>query len=137
LWKLPAGSGAVNVASRPAYSNHSKVTGSARAADMPHAYLSLGSNLEPEWHLTRALRHFDRHAPSAVRLSLSGATADVHDAEQYERYKAAAPETIAAYGGSYVARGGELAVLEGDWQPRRVVILQFAIIGLTNVRPKR
>ena len=53
------------------------------------------------------------------------AETDVHDAEQYERYKAAAPETIAAYGGSYVARGGELAVLEGDWHPKRVVILQF------------
>jgi uncharacterized protein (DUF1330 family) len=53
------------------------------------------------------------------------AETDVHDAEQYERYKAAAPATIAAYGGSYVARGGELAVLEGDWHPKRVVILQF------------
>ena len=53
------------------------------------------------------------------------AETDVHDAEQYERYKAAAPATIAAYGGSYVARGGELAVLEGDWHPKRVVILRF------------
>jgi uncharacterized protein (DUF1330 family) len=53
------------------------------------------------------------------------AETDVHDDAQYERYKAAAPETIAAYGGSYVARGGELAVLEGDWHPKRVVILQF------------
>jgi len=42
----------------------------------PYRFVSNG------WHLTRALRHFDRHAPSAVRLSLSGATADVHDAER-------------------------------------------------------
>ncbi|WP_028063792.1 DUF1330 domain-containing protein [Solirubrobacter soli] len=50
---------------------------------------------------------------------------DVHDAEQYEQYKAAAPAAIDAYGGSYIARGGELAVLEGEWEPKRLVILQF------------
>jgi uncharacterized protein (DUF1330 family) len=53
------------------------------------------------------------------------AETDVHDAEQYEHYKAAAPDTIAAYGGRYVARGGELSVLEGDWLPTRLVILEF------------
>ena len=50
---------------------------------------------------------------------------NVSDPEQYERYKEAAPPAIAAYGGSYVARGGDLAVLEGDWDPNRVVILEF------------
>jgi uncharacterized protein (DUF1330 family) len=53
------------------------------------------------------------------------AETDLHDAEQYERYKAAAPDTIAKYGGRYVARGGDLAVLEGDWRPPRLVILEF------------
>jgi uncharacterized protein (DUF1330 family) len=50
---------------------------------------------------------------------------DVHDAEQYERYKAASPGAVAAGGGRFVARGGELAVLEGDWHPSRLVILEF------------
>ncbi|HUZ98911.1 MAG TPA: DUF1330 domain-containing protein [Gaiellaceae bacterium] len=50
---------------------------------------------------------------------------NVSDAEQYERYKEAAPPTIAAYGGRYLVRGGELAVFEGDWDPVRVVILEF------------
>ena len=50
---------------------------------------------------------------------------NVSDPEQYERYKEAAPPTIAAYGGRYVARGGDLAVFEGDWDPARVVILVF------------
>jgi uncharacterized protein (DUF1330 family) len=50
---------------------------------------------------------------------------DVHDPEQYERYKAASPGAVAAGGGRFVARGGELAVLEGDWQPSRIVILEF------------
>lgn len=50
---------------------------------------------------------------------------DVHDPEQYQRYKDAAPVTVAAEGGRFLARGGELAVLEGDWDPRRLVILEF------------
>ncbi|MFL5910586.1 MAG: DUF1330 domain-containing protein [Gaiellaceae bacterium] len=50
---------------------------------------------------------------------------DVRDPEQYERYKAASPGSVAAGGGRFVARGGELAVLEGDWNPSRIVILEF------------
>jgi uncharacterized protein (DUF1330 family) len=51
---------------------------------------------------------------------------DVHDPEQYERYKAASPDAVHAGGGSFVVRGGELAVLEGDWDPARLVVLEFA-----------
>ena len=50
---------------------------------------------------------------------------DVTDPEQYERYKAAAADAVAAAGGRYLARGGELAVLEGDWRPPRLVVLEF------------
>jgi uncharacterized protein (DUF1330 family) len=50
---------------------------------------------------------------------------DVTDPEQYERYKAASPGAVAAGGGRFVARGGELAVLEGDWRPSRLVVLEF------------
>lgn len=50
---------------------------------------------------------------------------DVHNPEQYERYKAASPGAVAAGGGRFLARGGELAVLEGDWRPSRVVLIEF------------
>lgn len=50
---------------------------------------------------------------------------DVSDAEQYELYKSAASDAIAAGDGRYVVRGGELAVLEGDWRPKRLVVLEF------------
>jgi len=50
---------------------------------------------------------------------------DVTDPEQYEHYKAASPAAIAAGGGRFLVRGGELAVLEGDWQPPRIVLLEF------------
>jgi uncharacterized protein (DUF1330 family) len=50
---------------------------------------------------------------------------DIHDPEQYEQYKAASPAAVASGGGRFVVRGGELAVLEGDWQPTRLVVLEF------------
>ena len=50
---------------------------------------------------------------------------EIHDVEQYEQYKAASPGAIAAGGGRFLARGGELAVLEGDWSPTRLVLLEF------------
>ena len=50
---------------------------------------------------------------------------DITDPERYEHYKAATPAAIAAYGGRFLARGGELTVLEGDWHPSRVVVVEF------------
>jgi uncharacterized protein (DUF1330 family) len=50
---------------------------------------------------------------------------DIHDPEQYERYKEASPDAVHGSGGRFVVRGGELAVLEGDWNPSRLVILEF------------
>jgi uncharacterized protein (DUF1330 family) len=50
---------------------------------------------------------------------------EIHDPEQYEQYKAASPAAVTGGGGRFVARGGELAVLEGDWNPSRIVILEF------------
>lgn len=49
----------------------------------------------------------------------------VNDPERYENYKKLAPAAIAAYGGKYLARGGPTEVLEGDWSPNRLVILEF------------
>jgi len=50
---------------------------------------------------------------------------DIHDPVQYEQYKAASPGAVASGGGRFVVRGGELAVLEGDWKPTRLVVLEF------------
>jgi len=50
---------------------------------------------------------------------------DIIDPAQYERYKAASPAAIAAGGGRFLVRGGEIAVLEGDWEPSRLVVLEF------------
>ena len=50
---------------------------------------------------------------------------EITDPEQYEQYKAASPGAVASGGGRFVVRGGELAVLEGDWKPTRLVVLEF------------
>ena len=50
---------------------------------------------------------------------------DVHDPERYAEYVAQAPASVTAYGGRYVARAGRTAVLEGDWDPKRFVVLEF------------
>ena len=53
---------------------------------------------------------------------------DVHDPEGYEEYKKLAADTVHKYGGKYIVRGGRTEVLEGDWQPQRLVVLQFESI---------
>jgi len=50
---------------------------------------------------------------------------NVTDPERYEQYKAASPGAVASGGGRFLVRGGELAVLEGDWNPSRLVMVEF------------
>jgi uncharacterized protein (DUF1330 family) len=50
---------------------------------------------------------------------------NITDPEQFKKYMAAAPAVVKAFGGEYLARGGRLAVLEGDWQPPRMTVLRY------------
>lgn len=54
---------------------------------------------------------------------------EIHDLAQYEDYKKLTPATIAAYDGKFVVRGAEAETLEGDWQPKRVVVLEFPSVA--------
>jgi len=49
----------------------------------------------------------------------------ITDPEAYERYRAAVPATLAAYGGKFIVRGGRAETLEGDWEPGRIVVVEF------------
>jgi uncharacterized protein (DUF1330 family) len=53
------------------------------------------------------------------------AQASVSDPQRYELYKALAGAAVAKYGGKYIVRGGATQLLEGDWAPPRLVILEF------------
>ena len=50
---------------------------------------------------------------------------EVTDPIRYEEYKEQATATVRKYGGKYIVRGGKTEVLEGNWKPKRIVILQF------------
>ena len=50
---------------------------------------------------------------------------EVLDPVGYEEYKKLAGATVEKYGGKYIMRGGKTEVLEGDWKPKRIVILEF------------
>ena len=45
--------------------------------------------------------------------------------EAYREYTQAVPATLAPFGGRFIVRGGAYETLEGDWQPQRIVILEF------------
>ena len=50
---------------------------------------------------------------------------DIFDPVGYEEYKKQAAATVEKYGGKYIVRGGKTEVLEGEWDPKRIVVLQF------------
>jgi uncharacterized protein (DUF1330 family) len=50
---------------------------------------------------------------------------EILDHEAFAGYRERVPAVIAAYGGRYLVRGGTSEVVEGAWQPRRVVIVEF------------
>ncbi|MBE3038553.1 MAG: DUF1330 domain-containing protein [Chloroflexi bacterium] len=53
----------------------------------------------------------------------------VTDPQVYEEYKKLSPAAVAAYGGKFLARGGKVETLEGDWAPRRLVVLEFESVA--------
>ena len=50
---------------------------------------------------------------------------EVRDAAAYEQYRLQTPATVSAYDGRFLVRGGAVAVIEGEWDPSRVVVIEF------------
>jgi uncharacterized protein (DUF1330 family) len=49
----------------------------------------------------------------------------IRDEEAMRIYRSRAAASIAQYGGRYLARGGAISPLEGDWTPRTIIIVEF------------
>ena len=49
----------------------------------------------------------------------------ITDPEAFKEYSRQVPATIAAYGGKYQIRGGAVEVMEGTWNPKRLVVIEF------------
>jgi len=49
----------------------------------------------------------------------------VTDPVRIEDYRKLAGASVAAYGGKFPVRGGKFEVLDGDWKPQRIVVIEF------------
>ncbi|MEM7044243.1 MAG: DUF1330 domain-containing protein [Pseudomonadota bacterium] len=54
------------------------------------------------------------------------ANLEVHDPKTFETYREKVPATIAAHGGRYLVRGGDIKTLEGALPAPRMVVIEFA-----------
>ena len=50
---------------------------------------------------------------------------EIRDMERYREYMRLVKPAIEAAGGRYLVRGGAHKVVEGNWFPRRLVVLEF------------
>ena len=53
------------------------------------------------------------------------ANVQVTNPVQYEEYKKWSTAAMKAHNAEVCVRGGQVEVLEGDWEPERIVILKF------------
>ena len=49
----------------------------------------------------------------------------VHDPDGYAEYAKSNTQTVPEFGGRFIVRGGEHEVAEGDWEPGRLVVIEF------------
>ena len=49
----------------------------------------------------------------------------IHDPKRYEDYKQLTPPSLIPFEGKFIVRGGATETLEGDWDPGRIVMVQF------------
>jgi uncharacterized protein (DUF1330 family) len=54
---------------------------------------------------------------------------EVFEPHRYEEYRRQVAPTMAAYDGRFLVRGGASEVIEGDWQPHRLVVLEFPSVA--------
>ena len=50
---------------------------------------------------------------------------DARDAEALAEYRRVNTEVVADHGGRFIVRGGETELLEGEWDTRRIVVIEF------------
>lgn len=50
---------------------------------------------------------------------------DITDPAGMKEYRERVGATIEQYGGKFLVRGGTCEVVEGNWQPHRLVLLEF------------
>lgn len=54
---------------------------------------------------------------------------EIKDFEQYQQFMLGVKPALEKAGAKYLARGGQHKVYEGDWEPRRIVLLEFPSVA--------
>ncbi len=54
---------------------------------------------------------------------------EIRDMARYQEFMQGVKPALEAAGARYLARGGAHKVYEGDWTPRRIVILEFPSVA--------
>jgi uncharacterized protein (DUF1330 family) len=54
------------------------------------------------------------------------ADVEIHDNALFDEYRKLVPATVERYGGRFLVRGGAVDSKEGSWNPKRLVVLEFA-----------
>ena len=57
---------------------------------------------------------------------------EIQDMAQYQEYMRQVKPVIEAAGGRYLVRGGAHKVVEGNWYPRRLVLLEFPSMAVVQ-----
>lgn len=50
---------------------------------------------------------------------------EVHNPQEYEGYKLLSTASLKPFEGRFIVRGGNAALLEGEGNPKRIVVLEF------------
>ena len=63
--------------------------------------------------------------PGEVMAAYAIVNVEITDSAGFAEYRKLVPASIAEFGGRFLTRGGLTEVLEGEWIPNRLVILEF------------
>ena len=50
---------------------------------------------------------------------------EITDPAGFQEYAKQVGATLSPYGGKYIVRGGKYEIMEGDWHPHTLVIIEF------------
>jgi uncharacterized protein (DUF1330 family) len=56
------------------------------------------------------------------------ANVDITDTGKFRDYAKATPPIIKQFGGKFLVRGGDFKICEGNWNPKRLVVVEFESI---------
>ncbi len=59
-------------------------------------------------------------------------TKEILNKATYSEYIQKVPPTVQAFGGEYLARGGQVKVISGDWSPERLIVVKFGSMDTLN-----